>query len=770
MLRSAILMVAPVGGSTRHRFGKAAGALGGLLALLGATSGPAQELRSKTPLQELESKGIYQAIPRQELFLGDRSASLDEPNFAAACTPSETSPERALFDWSMPPRYGLDRNGNGIIDLPNSRAYVMNTESTDESKDWSCPCQKPEGLWVSALMLESYEQCVERSSSFRVNFDASASGVKLRLPDPGYSVADKVRKLRERPPLETMEEGAIPALPERPPLRVPAVRPAGENAGWHYEWRFKGGRLANPTLRSSHKPTLSQCLPEGTSEVTLRVRSPEGGCHELVKNVDVEDFFIVSLGDSYGSGEGNPEARVEPYVVTPSLSGEAGHKRKKIALGQGWVVPVWADDGRLSPPNGTYVTGTLESWRDRLPMPTPFGSNIIDYRTKFHFMVPDTQLEMTQQTHYRSHRSSFAASSQAALMIEGDVSIAGTTLLSQKDIMDDDKNKYSVTYVNLAMSGATIREGLRGVYKGHDDSPPWDQLYRLPAMESQLSSLIKLAQGRKIDALVLSVGGNDIGFANILEALVVREGPPGDKRAGNSWGSIKEAFLDGRWDRLENKSVFTWTREWSKLLGLRQLAGEFRELRQDLYGRLVRSDIKLGTVYLMGYPDITRRKVGSSYKHCEMLHVDVGILGQHLPWLSRQDDMEIRDFEAGWARRDVLVPLNNELREISNEWSDWEFVPVDAVSRGHGMCAERQKDYSVLSSYKPKHPVAAGRAGRWFRAPEEALSIQGGAHRLDTKGTAHPNEFGHRAMADRLIEVMRPHLPKPEQQTAEVGG
>lgn len=89
------------------------------------------------------------------------------------------------------------------------------------------------------------------------------------------------------------------------------------------------------------------------------------------------------------------------------------------------------------------------------------------------------------------------------------------------------------------------------------------------------------------------------------------------------------------------------------------------------------------------------------------------------------------------------------------------------------MCAERPYNYPVpnqendFAPYEWKPAIAsaegiytdAPRGTRWFRTHHESLRIQGGKNTKETVGTLHPNEFGHWAIAKRLLNTAP--LPVP---------
>ena len=241
-------------------------------------------------------------------------------------------PPLPAFTWRMGDRYGVDTNHNGLIDLPNARAYA-----------------DPKG--------------------FAVDLDASGTqnGVAIKS----------------------------------------------------YQWTVTGPGLKKPIVRSSRSAVGRVVLPQGTFNVELKVTDAGKVSASTSQQITVRDYLIVALGDSYGSGEGNPE--------------KPGTDPKKVK---------WAD--------GVSAGMTREN--------------------------------------FQAHRSTAAASSQAALMLE------------QSD------PHTSVTYVNLCRTGAEITHGvLRPQSRG---------------VKSQIAELKRIVGSRPIDELVLSVGGNDFGFTTFLASLL----------------------------------------------------------------------------------------------------------------------------------------------------------------------------------------------------------------------------------------------------------
>jgi len=73
-------------------------------------------------------------------------------------------------------------------------------------------------------------------------------------------------------------------------------------------------------------------------------------------------------------------------------------------------------------------------------------------------------------------------------------------------------NKTSVTLVDVSCSGATVAKGILGPqYRG---------------LSTQIESVNVLVGDRKIDVVVMSIGGNDVGFATILTTCALQVNCP----------------------------------------------------------------------------------------------------------------------------------------------------------------------------------------------------------------------------------------------------
>jgi GDSL-like Lipase/Acylhydrolase family len=288
---------------------------------------------------------------------------------------------------------------------------------------------------------------------------------------------------------------------------------------------------------------------EGTYSVAVTLKAADGKKPSARRTFVVQDWLIIGLGDSNGSGEGAPEI----------------------------------------PRRGTQPA----RWQNT-----------------------------------QCHRSANSYQAQTARAIE------------RRD------SRTSVTFVHLACSGAKITAGLLGTYEGIEPGG------RLP-LRPQITQMRNLAAGREIDAVVVSVGVNDLGFGALVAHCIDYQG----------CASTPFPTKD------------------SKETLAQVMAGRLAAL-PGLYDRLSRSLKKLGIparrIFITEYFDSTRNEKGG---FCN-------------PLISVPGKGAFTRAEAKWAHDQVLVPLNAAVRAAAQKHG-WRLVTGAAAGfRTHGYCS---KDSWIVS-------------------------------------------------------------------------
>jgi len=99
-----------------------------------------------------------------------------------------------------------------------------------------------------------------------------------------------------------------------------------------YDWDLAGlAYVSNETCAMEHPPSVFPT--QGPYSITLTVTAADGQTGSRTDTIVIKDLLIVSIGDSYASGEGNPDV---PQVIETDLLG-VQHVRSEAQ----WVDREW---------------------------------------------------------------------------------------------------------------------------------------------------------------------------------------------------------------------------------------------------------------------------------------------------------------------------------------------------------------------------------------------------------------------------------------------
>jgi lysophospholipase L1-like esterase len=267
-------------------------------------------------------------------------------------------------------------------------------------------------------------------------------------------------------------------------------------------------------------------------------------------------------------------------------------------------------------------------------------------------------------------------------------------------MLERDDPHTSVTFLSVACDGAEVQNGLLGVETTRDGTaiaPP------------QLEQVRQIVGGsRPIDALLISVGGNDVGFASVIEAC-----------ARSSCERMVRRQVPGR---------------------LRALGADYRQLVSAIAGLAPRR------TYITEYPDFLRWSDGGFCGKRTLAgggHPYPGALSG----ISRDESIALHDVG--------LVGLRRTMDGVPG----WQVIAgVASRTREHGLCAPASYFNSVEQSlrrqgdiYGTAHPNALGHRA-YAEAIREALGpllspARSGAGRPWTR--TGPERQARRAALDR---------------------
>lgn len=389
-----------------------------------------------------------------------------------------------------------------------------------------------------------------------------------------------------------------------------------------YEWRIGNNTVLGPTTSC----TSSVRLPEGAYEGTLTVEGANGQ-HRAPIGLVVEDVLVVSMGDSYSSGEGVPIA--------------------------------------LNPAE------------------------------------PDTGWD-----HDNCHRSTRGGPALAAIELE------------------EVDPRSSVTFIYLACASATVDEGILGPQKGRLD------VVELP----QVTQLANLAGDRQVDALIIGVGGNDIGFTkSLLECLELTD----CWNASGPGGTLHER-LQTRLARLR-----------SELLPRTDAC--LTDGPCELYPGAIAAtplDLPAERIFYTEYPDLSK---GRDLTYCEVTL---------LAWELSQDEFR-------WADQGALNgPLDRALNTYPPQQS-WELhvggdtlpVPEPSLNQQVRGSASLYSWSPVTGIYDDSRPHGPCSDEPWVFTPQDLIT---GA--TITDGLAHPNHAGQANYGRNIAAAVAASvgIPAPE--------
>jgi hypothetical protein len=443
--------------------------------------------------------------------------------------------------------------------------------------------------------------------------------------------------------------------------------------------------------------------------------------------IQVQDLFIVGLGDSFGSGEGNPDV---PTRFSPERSIDYGDPRDQL----------------------TGYPARVGSWR----------------------AIGDKQFidENARWLDQACHRSVYANQLRAALQLA---------------IEDPHR---AVTFAGLACSGAEITAGLFLRYKGNEwvPNPPelsqisaaadvqcgghparvldLPEAYHLNGRIPELKGGLTLKKcdaerARRIDLVFLSIGGNDIGFARLVANAVLSDASM-LKQLGGWFGEVhspKEAA--------------------AKLAGV---ADRYRSLRRALHNILYIPWDESDRVLLTAYPGLALMEDGRSV--CPDGRAGMDVLPDfHLTAERAREGSSaadrLHDIMRSSARDNGWTFVEAHRRQFLGRGLCAGFVE-NAFTTADDLRLPRRID-GVWTPYNPAdyRPYAPRR--RWFRTPNDAF-LTGNFHVsgsllqqvLQTQslswfqlllastysGAFHPTAEGHAAIADALVLKARGVIEK----------
>jgi PKD repeat protein len=551
-----------------------------------------------------------------------------------------------------------------------------------------------------------------------------------------------------------------------------------------YRWSIDGV----PAGEMSDCNGFSHAFPaEGTYRVSLTVGDSQGHTDTVDREVVVQDWLIVAVGDSYGSGEGNPDTPIPPDAFTTFNQAEADLEdaAKQLQTAQAdltaalqQVADVQTDftatmmqaevvsnqlailNQRVEERNAACSTFPFtgcaaatvrvnEARAALLSALTTLGlQSLIDSTStiqgELQKLVSAKQAALNAAVAARDvaqQAVDTATAARDAAQAGADIALGKLTprwrdtrchrsansgqLRAALELEKADPHT-SVTLVHLSCSGATINNGLLGPYAGVENPTPQD-------IPPQIDQAAALTAGREIDALVISIGGNDVKFSSIIKSCIKEEPcyePPfaPDPASQQIVDAICSPLAGGPFAIAPQlQHPFNRCADFFSGLpagdasqffqgGITELPSFYGKLQTAIQDEL--SNLPAGRVYLTEYPDATHDDAGHlcGYDPRSPLAEQLANLpGVTLP-------------EIQWSNTVVESGLRDAMRTAAtvNGWNVVDGI-FDAFAT-HGYCAN----------------------DHWLVRLTETFGIQG-----NVDGAVHPNFEGHTVYRDRIASFLR---------------
>lgn len=473
--------------------------------------------------------------------------------------------------------------------------------------------------------------------------------------------------------------------------------------------------------------TKVQVPAQGEYEITLQVKNKDESLHRVVRNFRLRDLLIVSIGDSFASGEGNPDVPAVPSedqklfckTTTPTLA----FQKLKSFVGQ--YVPTLKDIG--IPIN--EIAGRL-----------PLAGNALSLGVSNAIQAAVFMKSATMQL---AHVAIDFARTAEGVIVEGIEEVAGIFGLGDggEDIdphpaiwqeplahrsyrsghslaagQIENQNAFGadrVTFLTFARSGSDITDGLLG---GRIIDPELlsnvdgiaesilSEIDTWADKKGQVNEAQNAVANRPIDALMVTIGINTLGFSTLVRRTILKAS--GQKRKERIAGIRRKINED--------------------------LPAEFDQLK-------VAIDTKLNPkkVFITEYPVNVFKDIADGKKPCGVLQTTIPVpISPALPGGLLLVGLDLDKTEAHELGV-VGDELNAKIREKANEFG---WIMIDGIKdgfEGHGYCS----------------------GNSFFVSAEESCRDQG-----DFDGMLHPNKKGHSITRDCIVKTLQQELISKEEK------
>lgn len=420
-----------------------------------------------------------------------------------------------------------------------------------------------------------------------------------------------------------------------------------------------------------------------------------GGRIAASGNVTVDDVLVVGIGDSFSSGEGNPDVPVR-------WSSRAAPHPEPGTHGQSRIIRNWfGARNELDSAEPIVIRGQGNQVRSLM------------------FARRESEGVGAAWTDRTCHRSLYSYQFRSALHL----AVAA-------------KRKKAVTFVGFACSGAEIHDGiLNPTYPGVEHSTTANKTRRTMGQLNRLVNELCLETRRSsrraacarlkrpIDLMFLSVGGNDIGFAPMVAYAITR----GDRANGFRNNPFLRENIGNNLSRQLARMFYAHGAE----EGRRKLAGLpdkylllYRVLDEN---GLLPSD--RSRLLLTAYPEMGQdedgRVCGATLQTGQR-----GMTGNPAFYFSEKDVTELQ--RLAFDMSDGKLSLNSAMKRFADTYGMTYVDSHRAAFARRGVCATGAASDSASDSAEYSHiPVrVGGNSGPWLKLDPSKFECHANRRRL----------------------------------------
>lgn len=456
-------------------------------------------------------------------------------------------------------------------------------------------------------------------------------------------------------------------------VKISAAAPAGVALDCKWEvsspdgvWRQKFDACTAPVALGNGRFELAG---------TITARTASGASRQWQAKEQIPaDHLIVSIGDSFASGEGNPD-RPQREVTMPDSYGASDN------------AALWLDERCHRSAWAGPIRAALSLMKDKR-----------------------SQVERAD---------GLAVETSGAYTIAS-FACSGATL--DKGVLGRYDGRVALS--SLAAKDPRVKVGLRHYFQKHLPLDP--QIAQVVQfLDSQRKDIPGWAPKQVIDTVTVSVGGNDIYFANLVSSMLLeRFDSDKDKQE-----------LDAMMTRSVTQ-LNSGTNGYPSLNDALRPCGRerCREVVPPAASQVVPARLDARQILITAYPDPTRHKAECKGNDCYCSGpISKGFYG----FLMELFNFKIRAEESELARTKVLDRLNGSVTAAATQYG-WKLVSHDEqLFAEHGWCRNKKFGQPYVN------------AETWFRDAEDSDRYQG-----DFYGVMHPSWEGHESYMRGIHRVL----------------